>query len=424
MRLVRDLLVDGVGTQHRLGDHHGRAEDAGAVVEGGAGDADRAGGQGGRAAVDDFADAGEQVFVGVGDVAADDDHAGVEEVHGAGQHAAEFAAGLADEPHGFGASVADVAYDVAAVVGLDAQVGEVGGHGAAAGDRFQTAQVAAAADDVVVVGDVDVADVAGGALGAAVDAAVGDHAAADAGADLDEEQVVGVAPARPVLAERHDVDVVVDQHRRPIALLQVGGDAVAVPAGHDRRRHRRPGDELDRPRHADPDAAHVPALAAGLLQQAVERLLEPGEHDLRALRDRDVLARLGHHVAGQVGHGDTRVRRPEIRRQHDARVAVEGERPWRAPSARRARLGGHHESARQQRVDALGDGRAREPGQLDELRVRARTTVADEPQHRPRAVGRRSCKACHLLSLPERTDAPQISAQRVLTATSEMLSTS
>src|SRR3712207_8118738 len=41
----------------------------------------------------------------------------------------------------------------------------------------------------VVVGDVDVADVAGGALRTAVDAAVGDHAAADAGADLDEQEM-------------------------------------------------------------------------------------------------------------------------------------------------------------------------------------------------------------------------------------------
>src|ERR1051325_298809 len=68
-----------------------------------------------------------------------------------------------------------VADDVAAVVGGDAQVGEAGGHGAAAGDRFQAAEVAAAADDVVVVGDVDVTDVAGGAPGAAVEAPVGDH---------------------------------------------------------------------------------------------------------------------------------------------------------------------------------------------------------------------------------------------------------
>ena len=131
----------------------------------------------------------------MGDVAADDDHGGVEEVHGGGEDAAEFAAGLADEAHCFGAAVSDVADDVAAVFGGDAEFGEFGGHRAAAGDRFEAAEVAAAADDVVVVGDVDVADVAGGALGAAVDAAVGDDAAADAGADFDEQQVGGVAPA-------------------------------------------------------------------------------------------------------------------------------------------------------------------------------------------------------------------------------------
>ena len=42
--------------------------------------------------------------------------------------------------------------------------------------------------------------------------------AADAGADLDEQQVVDVAPAPSVLAQRHDVHVVVDQHGRAEAV--------------------------------------------------------------------------------------------------------------------------------------------------------------------------------------------------------------
>ena len=67
------------------------------------------------AAVDDLADAGEEVFVGLGDIAADDDDAGVEEVHGGGEDLAEVAAGFADEAHGFGSAVADEADDVAAV---------------------------------------------------------------------------------------------------------------------------------------------------------------------------------------------------------------------------------------------------------------------------------------------------------------------
>ena len=179
------------------------------------------------------------------------------------------------------------------------------------------------------------------------------------------------------------------------------------------------------PGHADADAADVAALALGLAQQAVERLLEPGEHDLGPLGDRDVLARLGQHVAGQVGHRDARVRGAEVGRQHDARVAVEREGPRRPAAARGAGLGRHHELARQQRVDALGDRRARQARQLDELRVRARPPVPDEAQHRPRAVGRRSCKAGHLLSLPERTDVVRMFfAQRGFTASSEMLSTS
>jgi hypothetical protein len=97
----------------------------------------------------------------------------------------------------------------------------------------------------------------------------------------------------------------------------------------------------------------------GLAQEAVERLLEPREHDLRSLGDRDVLARLGQDVAGQVGDRHARVRGPEVGRQDDARVAVEGERPGRPPAARGAGLRRHHELVREQRVDSLGHRRAR-----------------------------------------------------------------
>ena len=114
----------------------------------------------------------------------------------------------------------------------------------------------------LAAGDPDVADVAGGAVGAAVDRAVDDDPAADPGADLDEEQVVDLAPVGPVLAQRHDVDVVVDQHRDAVAVGEALGDRVAVPAGHDRRVARAPGRVLDRPGDADADPAHV-AVARG-----------------------------------------------------------------------------------------------------------------------------------------------------------------
>jgi autotransporter translocation and assembly factor TamB len=53
-------------------------------------------------------------------------------------------------------------------------------------------------------------------------------------------------------------------------------------------------------------------------------------------------------------------------------------------------------------------------GTLRNEPVRARATVPDQPQHRSRAVGRRSCKAGHLLSLPERPDAVDIFSTRTV----------
>ena len=88
------------------------------------------------------------------------------------------------------------------------------GEGAAAGHRLDAAPVAAAAERVAGVGDLDVAEVAGGALGAAVDVAADDDPGADAGGDLDVEQVVDASqPAVAVLPQGHHVHVVVDEHR-------------------------------------------------------------------------------------------------------------------------------------------------------------------------------------------------------------------
>ena len=179
-------------------------------------------------------------------------------------------------------------------------------------------------------------------------------------------------------------------------------DAVAVPAGHDRRRDRRagrrtrPGPGRRRPRPARRRACGRASFSSPSNVCSSHRARP------RALRDRDVLARLGQHVARQVGDRDARVRGAEVGGQHDARVAVERERPRRAAAARRARLGGHDEPAREQRVDALRDRGPRQPGQRDELGMRPSAPVADEPEHRPRPIGRRACKASHLLSLPER----------------------
>ena len=89
---------------------------------------------------------------------------------------------------------------------------------AAAGQRLEAADVAAAADDRGVVDDLDVADVAGAPLRAAVEVAVRDDPRPDAGPDLDHDHVVVAGrDARAPLPEREQVHVVVHPDRGVVA---------------------------------------------------------------------------------------------------------------------------------------------------------------------------------------------------------------
>ncbi len=173
--------------------------------------------------------------------------------------------------------------------------------------------------------DHDVADVARGALGAAVDPAVRHDPAADAGADLDVEQVLDVAPVGPVLAQGHDVDVVVDEDRRAgVALGEPVGDREAVPAGHDRRVDRLPAAKATGPGMPTPIRARrrrAPALAEQLRGSGRGR----AEDRSGPSRDVDVERQLGERPAGQVGDGESRVGRAQVGGEDDARLVVEGE---------------------------------------------------------------------------------------------------
>ena len=210
------------------------------------------------------------------------------------------------------------------------------GEGAAAGDGLEAADVPAAAHHVVVVADVDVADVAGRAVGPAVHVPAGDDARPDAGADLDEQQERLVAPVHPVLADGHDVHVVVDQRRHAEVLRQPLAHRVVVPARHDRRVHGPAGDVLDRARQADADAAERAEVAAGLAQQLLDRRLEPGQQRVGSLGDRDLPGPLDEDVAPEVGDRDAGVGGPDVGPRDDAGLAVEGERGGRSAAGRRA----------------------------------------------------------------------------------------
>ena len=149
--------------------------------------------------------------------------------------------------------------------------------GVTSGHRLEAADVAARADHVLARG-ADVTDVPGGSARTSVDVPVGHDPAADARADLHEEEVGGMAPVNPVLAAGHDVHVVVHEHRGAVVLREPRRDVEAVPPGHDRGIDRPPGVELHRARHADADPADVGSALPGRLKQLVEAGRHPRQH--------------------------------------------------------------------------------------------------------------------------------------------------
>ena len=184
--------------------------------------------------------------------------------------------------------------------------------------------VAASAGDVGAARHLHVAEVAGRPLRAALQLATGDQAGADAGGDLDEHEVLHVGQMSMLLAQRHDVDVVVDEDGHGKGLLDVPGHVVAVPAGHDRRIDRASGGVLHRTGQAETDGGELGDGALLLPHELADRVLSPPENLLGTGRDIEVGASLGQHDAGEVGQGDAGVTRSDVDPGHDVGRQVQG----------------------------------------------------------------------------------------------------
>ena len=113
-----------------------------------------------------------------------------------------------------------------------------------------------------------------------------------------------LGPVHPVLAAGHDVDVVVDQHRRAVAVREPVRDREVVPAGHDRRVDRPPAVELDGPRHADPDPRTSSRERPTSSSSSTKRSATHARAVLRPERDVQVGRPLGQRRAAEVAHGD------------------------------------------------------------------------------------------------------------------------
>ena len=84
-----------------------------------------------------------------------------------------------------------------------------------------------------------------------------------------------LGPRQLALAERHDVHVVVDEHRHVEGAAEPAGHVEAVPAGHDRRVDGAAAAVLDRAGQPDADREQVGGVAAELVEQLARGVRRP-----------------------------------------------------------------------------------------------------------------------------------------------------
>ena len=237
--------------------------------------------------------------------------------------------------------------------------------------------VAAGAHRAVLL-EADVPDVAGAPVGAAVEVPVDDDAAADAGADLDEQEVRGRAgDAGVLLAQRHHVDVVVEQHRAAELARQGVADRVAVPPRHDRRRHRTPAWKSTGPGTPMPTpAGRSTPCSASSLRVTLDAPRRAPARDRGGCRPR---GRAGEHAEPAVGDGDPHRRGAELDADEaEPGVEVDQRRAASAPRGRRAAVLG--EAELDEPADLGGDRRPRDVQPAGQVHPRQRALVADVGQ--------------------------------------------
>ena len=185
--------------------------------------------------------------------------------------------------------------------------------------------------------------------------------AADAGGDLDEHQVRVSGQCGEVLAERHHVDVVVDERRRAELGGEVAGHVEAVPAGHDRRVDRAPGGVLDRPGQPDADAGEV--LDSHGREQLARQCRRRGRAPTSgpSAMSRSSFTSASTEPARSVTASRAWVA-PRSAAEHDAHRRVEREARGRPAAGGRGLARVPDEAAGQQRVDPRGHRGAGQPG--------------------------------------------------------------
>src|SRR5215212_106422 len=304
--------------QHPLHRQDARPRHARLLIQIAQHDREVAGSKRQRTAVDGAPDLGQKRVADVRHASPHHDKGGVERADEGGQHLSHEpprlpydlervvvpeGGGLADVPRGERTALVEDLPEDGGEAFLRAPL-RFGGDCRSGGHRFEAPPVAARANRPVRV-HADVPYVPSAPLAAALQMPVRDDAAADAGADLDEEHVVfALADAVPVLAQRHHVHVVVHEDRGIVLVGERRAYGKPVPTRHDRRAPQNPRGALHGARNPHTYGHYVPRISPLLCEQLRKQLLDPVEHLVRTVLDVSMLTAMHQDLAAEGGQGD------------------------------------------------------------------------------------------------------------------------
>ena len=219
----------------------------------------------------------------------------------------------------------------------------------------------------------------------------------DAGAHLAVDQVEVLITAARTLVQREQVHVVVDPHGRVVALFEPAADVEPVPAGHDGRRDRSAGREVDGTgdAHGDAPDRHVGRAREHLVDHRERRVERLG----RAARDVPRAVRLLEDVALEHCHADVDVQRAQRADDDAAAAAAEAQGAGCSAARGGAELTVFEVADLDRLVDALRDhssAEARDPPDHWAGRCLARAHHVDDPQKARHFIGLSAEAQCGL----------------------------
>jgi hypothetical protein len=198
-QLREDHSIDHLWQEDVIDYHRRGARDLGAVVQTAPNDPEVLSRQSKGSLIDELLDPGEKMLVGLRDIAADDNHSGVEQVDRTCQRFTDQPTAFPHERDRTNVTCADKSNHVTGVLRFEALCTQALGHCTTARHRFETASISATTRDSCCLSDRHMANVTRRSIRSTQDLACGHDATADSCPDFDEQEVGDVGVVRALL---------------------------------------------------------------------------------------------------------------------------------------------------------------------------------------------------------------------------------